>query len=334
MPISVTCPSCETRLKVGEHLAGRKVKCPRCSAVVPVSENGEDEALSAKPMRGGSPVDALDEFSPRGKSRRDQDVDDEDQPPDDDKPFDEEGLPRKKKKKKKQQNNKALLIGLVSFGGLLVIGGAILLIVLLSGGKDDAKKPPAADNIANVPAPGGGGDMANRGMPADMNRMPGGMPADMAAMKDKMGGGNPGVGPGGMPADMMAMKDKMGGGGFGPDMSKGGMPADMMARMKDKMGKGGFPPNAGQQQGLAGTTWVGSETLPGYGRLEFRFEDASRCTMIDARDTVPGTYRLAGSTVTLDFQGAVYTGTISGQTMSGTARDGKNRPWTWKVNRQ
>jgi predicted Zn finger-like uncharacterized protein len=43
MPMSITCPSCQTRLKVGDNLLGKRVKCPRCQQGVPV--------LAANPAR-------------------------------------------------------------------------------------------------------------------------------------------------------------------------------------------------------------------------------------------------------------------------------------------
>jgi hypothetical protein len=37
MPLTVTCSSCKTALNVGDHLAGKKVKCPKCAQVVAVA---------------------------------------------------------------------------------------------------------------------------------------------------------------------------------------------------------------------------------------------------------------------------------------------------------
>ena len=36
MPISAFCPSCGTRVKVPDNLAGRSAKCPRCAASIPI----------------------------------------------------------------------------------------------------------------------------------------------------------------------------------------------------------------------------------------------------------------------------------------------------------
>jgi len=40
MSVAVTCPSCQTKLRVRDELAGKEVKCPRCS--LPVTVPAED----------------------------------------------------------------------------------------------------------------------------------------------------------------------------------------------------------------------------------------------------------------------------------------------------
>ena len=84
-----------------------------------------------------------------------------------------------------------------------------------------------------------------------------------------------------------------------------------------------------------GSTWVGSETLANYGRLTFRFSTGGRVTMIDARSTSNGTYTVSGNRVTLRFSSGrvVYNGTVAGQTMSGSAGNGRTS-WRWSVRRQ
>ncbi len=47
MPISVPCPSCKASLKVQDNLAGKKIKCPRCSQVVAVPSTKPEAALAA-----------------------------------------------------------------------------------------------------------------------------------------------------------------------------------------------------------------------------------------------------------------------------------------------
>src|SRR3954452_167723 len=36
MPLTVVCSSCRSRLSVPDRVAGKKVKCPKCQAMVPV----------------------------------------------------------------------------------------------------------------------------------------------------------------------------------------------------------------------------------------------------------------------------------------------------------
>ena len=50
---------------------------------------------------------------------------------------------------------------------------------------------------------------------------------------------------------------------------------------------------------------------------------------------ISGTWQQEGDSVamTLNNTYATYTGTISGNTMSGTARNAAGRTWTWRMNR-
>jgi hypothetical protein len=83
---------------------------------------------------------------------------------------------------------------------------------------------------------------------------------------------------------------------------------------------------------LIGTAWTGRETLPGFGSLTFEFEEGNNVTMIDARDTLPGTYKRNGAVITLSFDNGlvIYSGRINGKTMSGTARNPRTT-WNWSV---
>jgi hypothetical protein len=88
-------------------------------------------------------------------------------------------------------------------------------------------------------------------------------------------------------------------------------------------------------QGLANTTWVGTENLANYGRLEFRFQANGQVTMIDTAGSHPGTYIVQGNRVTLTFGGVVYSGTLSGNTISGNACNAGNnqQQWSFSVSR-
>src|SRR5262245_25877213 len=49
MPIPVIC-SCTAKLKVGDHLQGQHIKCPKCGSVIPVgSVNGSAPAPAPSP---------------------------------------------------------------------------------------------------------------------------------------------------------------------------------------------------------------------------------------------------------------------------------------------
>src|SRR5262249_52421865 len=107
MTIALSCPSCGQALKVKDELAGRKVKCPKCSNVIAVlgAKTDSDARITAK--------------APRSRMQDDKEQDDE-----------PEGYERpKKKKKKKAKNNRGLLIGAAVAGVVLI---AIIVIILLS----------------------------------------------------------------------------------------------------------------------------------------------------------------------------------------------------------
>jgi hypothetical protein len=63
MPISVSCWSCGTRLKAPEKLAGRKVKCPKCSQelTVPIADPDAPavQIQAASPMASPLPAGAI-----------------------------------------------------------------------------------------------------------------------------------------------------------------------------------------------------------------------------------------------------------------------------------
>jgi hypothetical protein len=94
------------------------------------------------------------------------------------------------------------------------------------------------------------------------------------------------------------------------------------------------PPGQGQVQ-LPGTEWAGSEKLNGYGVLRFQFLTGGKAFMIDKDGKSPGRYVQNGLKVSLSFYDdkVLYVGTISGQTLSGSAQNGKSS-WTFEVTLQ
>jgi predicted Zn finger-like uncharacterized protein len=92
MPIQLLCPGCKSRLRIKDEFAGKKVKCPRCEALVRVPAGGPvevkpiDEGIT--PRRGGTAVKRQKPAPAR--RRRDEDEDEFDEREDD------EGRPRSK----------------------------------------------------------------------------------------------------------------------------------------------------------------------------------------------------------------------------------------------
>ena len=86
--------------------------------------------------------------------------------------------------------------------------------------------------------------------------------------------------------------------------------------------------------GVAGTTWNGTETLSGFGKLSFRLEAGGKAVMTDAKSTAKGDWIQTGDHVTITFVNCVYHGTVQGQTLSGTAEYTTDaRTWTFALTR-
>ncbi len=85
----------------------------------------------------------------------------------------------------------------------------------------------------------------------------------------------------------------------------------------------------------------GTETLAGYGKLSFAIHAKGRVVMTDAKSTSEGIWQLQDNQYTLSFaNGAVvYTGTLKGAVLSGTAtspgaRQDEMKTWNWTTQRQ
>jgi hypothetical protein len=88
-------------------------------------------------------------------------------------------------------------------------------------------------------------------------------------------------------------------------------------------------------QNLVGTTWSGSESLSGYGRLTFEFYGGGRAVMIDTSGRTSGSWSRSGNSVTLRFhQTVVYRGTIRGTVLSGSGSSKNRSNWSWSVTRE
>src|SRR4051794_24744854 len=66
MTISIDCPSCHKKLKLTDDLAGRSVKCPRCSTSIKTGAASSGSAPSKRPATAAPPAKATDEddFAP------------------------------------------------------------------------------------------------------------------------------------------------------------------------------------------------------------------------------------------------------------------------------
>lgn len=54
MPISVICPSCHTRFKVGDQHAGKTGACPKCKGPITIPAEGEEVIIHAPEMELGA----------------------------------------------------------------------------------------------------------------------------------------------------------------------------------------------------------------------------------------------------------------------------------------
>lgn len=87
--------------------------------------------------------------------------------------------------------------------------------------------------------------------------------------------------------------------------------------------------------------FAGRESLPGFGNLSFSMYSNGRAVMVDAKSTTEGIWRQQGNQVTLSFVNGsiVYTGTLNGNVISGTATSPNSRQqarqsWQWTVQQQ
>lgn len=95
-----------------------------------------------------------------------------------------------------------------------------------------------------------------------------------------------------------------------------------------------FRRDAAPKNSVAGTSWSGSESLSGFGKLTFQFDFDGKAVMIDAKSLVNGTWTQVDNQVTITFQNCVYQGSIQGQVLSGNARyTSQPGQWTFSLTR-
>ncbi len=125
MPVLVVCSNCSTKLSAPDAAVGKRVKCPKCAAAIPVPGPAPAEVVDEPPpVKVEEPVRDDDE-GPRQKKRRAEDDDDDDERPrrkpraarDDDHDND-----RTRRKKQAKKSGGMLVVAVV--GGVLLLGGA------------------------------------------------------------------------------------------------------------------------------------------------------------------------------------------------------------------
>ena len=94
-------------------------------------------------------------------------------------------------------------------------------------------------------------------------------------------------------------------------------------------------PTNNPTSGLVNTTWIGTENLQDFGRLEFRFMADGKVLMIDAAGQTMGTFSQQGQTLTLTFgegnKTVTYQGNINGNTFAGNASNVNGGLWAFTV---
>jgi len=162
MPLSVTCPGCESVYPVGESLVGKTIRCKKCGEMITVSTPA---AAKAKPARAAVEDDADD--APRKKPVRARAAVEEDEAPvkakrparavveDDDEGDDYDDAPRKGGK------SKGLPVPLIVGGAVaflvLVVGGAVGAYFLVGHdkGSDQTNANPAVGGVPSGDRPPG-----------------------------------------------------------------------------------------------------------------------------------------------------------------------------------
>ncbi len=144
MPTYATCPSCKTRLKVPDHLAGQKqlAKCPSCSSTFDLAENDSAhvQPVAVPSKRAGANDDVVDDLDPiEDDEREDQTRPRKRRPRDDD--YEDDDRPARRKRRKVQKSGSSNLWLILGIAGgvclLLLIGcgvGAYALVHGMRGG--------------------------------------------------------------------------------------------------------------------------------------------------------------------------------------------------------
>jgi Zn-finger nucleic acid-binding protein len=136
------CPECETTLKLARALEpGKRIKCPKCAAVVTVPADEEERVTAARaPVR------------PRKQRPAQDEQDDEDE-------EEQEERPRKRRKKPAKRWVSPVLLWSLVGGGVAAVALVVVLILTSSSGR------PASGPVAKVGDPPKGGVPPQDGVP-------------------------------------------------------------------------------------------------------------------------------------------------------------------------
>lgn len=159
MPLSVTCPGCDSNYPVSDSLIGKKIRCKQCGEVISVSAS----SAQPQPIKRAVRIDDDDPAPARPVKKAARVLDDEEMPVkrkasraivDDDEDDDDDDMPRKKGAAKKGMSV-GLLVGIAV--GVLVLGGAgVAAVLMLSGSSDNdvaLNDTPPITPAMNTPMP-------------------------------------------------------------------------------------------------------------------------------------------------------------------------------------
>jgi ribosomal protein S27E len=146
MPLVVTCPKCNRKLKVADAMAGKNIKCPGCASVF-VAETDKPAAIQPKAVAPPSSVNhPATQGEPRPSNAPRSDPDEE---------LERPAAPSRRRREKKKSNTvRNVVIGVV-LGAILVVGSIVGGIVWLV----HKAKVAVEETVYNPPAPmiqGGG----------------------------------------------------------------------------------------------------------------------------------------------------------------------------------
>ncbi|MBM4072319.1 MAG: trypsin-like serine protease [Planctomycetes bacterium] len=336
MAIKVNCPSCRASFNVADTLNGKKIRCRECEKPVLVSGEGEDQDDRDNDKaritdRKGRPAVAAKTSAMRSKAR---DADDDDDDEDDD---EEDESPRSRRGKKEPQKSSMKPIMLIG-GGVAAAAVVAVVLFLVLGGKSQSEAKPIAQNPNPTPMPNQGTNPVPNPIPQPNPNDPKQEPETPKDPEPKKNDPEP--------EPVVHIPS----GTAGERVYQRLLKSAVWIHAEHKLEKGGgivgvpetsppFNPNPPRSQpaqpaqgadSLSGTSWGGSETLIGYGRLGVTFANGSQVTMTDKDGNTPGTYQLTGNSISMRFADVSDSGTIQDDKMSGTASNPETR-WNWTV---